>query len=60
MTHIRTVRDEQKSWCNEQLGIEFAFKDAESAAINGFNENPTYTPCVKCVDKIIEILKKTG
>jgi hypothetical protein len=56
MSHIRTDTDESKSWCGETLGMEFFFKNAEMAAINGMHESKPV--CNKCIDIIIHCLEK--
>jgi hypothetical protein len=57
MSHIKITNDENKSWCNEILGIEFYFKDAEHAALNGIYESKSFV-CGACIDAIVNNLEK--
>lgn len=52
IAHIKRTSDDNKSWCNKELGTDFHFKDAELAAIAGINPTETKA-CSKCIDTII-------
>jgi hypothetical protein len=56
MNHIKTTNDDNQSWCGKTIGLEFHFKDAEQAALNGIHGSKT--ACPHCIDRIIECLNK--
>lgn len=58
MNHIKSANDDNHSWCGKPLGIEFHFKDAEQAALNGLHGSKSI--CVECIDKVIECLTKNN
>lgn len=56
MNHIKNTNDDNRSWCGKPLTLEFHFKDAEQAALNGIHGSKTI--CPECVDYVIECLKR--
>lgn len=56
-SHIKSTIDENKAWCGSTLSVEFYFKDAEQAAINGVI-NGKNVSCPDCVQNIIHYLTK--
>jgi hypothetical protein len=58
MNHVRMSTDENHSWCGLTLGIDFHFKDAEHAAVNGLHGS--LSMCGECIEKIITCLTRTG
>lgn len=57
MSHVKATHTENHSWCNEILGIEFYFKDAEHAALSCLQETKTFI-CAACIDAIALNLEK--
>lgn len=55
--HVKSVHDEQKSWCGETLGNDFYFKSVEHAVLNGLHEAKLAT-CKSCTDHIINCLMR--
>lgn len=56
--HIQLFDDATKSLCGETLGNEFYFKNIERAVLNGLHE-AHIAACPKCVDRVIECLKRS-
>jgi hypothetical protein len=57
MNHIKSTNDDN-SWCGKSLGIDFHFKDAEQAALNGLHGSKSM--CIECIEKVIECLRKNN
>lgn len=53
--HVRSVQNENESFCGEKLGNEFYFKSIDAAALNGIHLSQV-TTCEHCVSKIITCL----
>lgn len=58
MSHIKTELEENRSWCGEQLGTDFYFKNAELAALSGASptDEKNHSICTKCIDTIVRCL----
>lgn len=55
--HVKSIHDETKSWCGENLGNEFHFKNVDHAVLNGLHTSQIRT-CTECANLIIESIMK--
>ncbi len=58
LSHVKSVRDDTKSWCGKTLNQNvFYFKGVDQAVLNGLHETKVFT-CHECANEIIEALIK--
>ena len=50
-SHIKSIQDEQKSWCGEELTNEFYYKSIDQAALAGLHQSQNIS-CDKCINQI--------
>lgn len=55
MNHIRSIHDENKSFCGESLGAEFQFKTLEQTFLNGLHYT-SIKACKECTAIVIDYL----
>jgi hypothetical protein len=56
MNHIKSVHDDEKSWCGKILTIEFYFKSLDQAILTGLFPDAK-TPCADCIHECVTLLK---
>lgn len=57
MNHIKSIAEEEKTWCGEPLGIDFYFKSLDATAMNGLFLESRF-PCGMCLELAIQALLK--
>ncbi len=58
MNHIKSVHEDDKSWCGQVLGIDFYFKTLDQAALAGFFNEQHIIPCAECINECVACLSK--